>query len=122
MIAEEVEGAAMKLVCAALGLIENVPAQHIPVFRGSVGRDDLDLADCVDAGVITRSVIEGLIDIHAVKQVLVGLLTIAVDGDGAVAAGIRGIVTAKRTRDRSVTDEAVWRGADRAGKEHRQSI
>ncbi len=96
VVAEEVEGASVELVGSALGLVEDVAAEDVAVFSRSVGRDDLHLADGVDAGVVARDVVESLVDVHTVEQVLVGLLAVAVDGDGLVGAdwsGDRALLT-----------------------------
>src|SRR5712664_2416502 len=74
VVGKVVERTSMPLVGAALGLVENIAAEHVSILSRRIGRDDLDLADRIHAWVIAGDIVEGGVEIHAVEQVLVRLL------------------------------------------------
>ena len=86
VVAKIEERASMELVGTALGLIENIAAKHVAILCRSIRGDHLHLTDRIHAGAIAGNIVEILVDIHAVEQVIVGLLAVAVDGDGLVGA------------------------------------
>jgi hypothetical protein len=76
---EEPESIAMELVRAALGHHYDLAAIGVAVLGGRIAGDDMQLADRVDVRAVSDIVVDRLINVGAVKCVVVGLLTVAID-------------------------------------------
>jgi hypothetical protein len=68
----------MQVVAAALHHGEYGAAVYIAEFCVGIRRDDADLRQRVGAGIIPKRVVDVLVDLLAVEQIVVGLLTVAV--------------------------------------------
>ena len=79
IVAQKFERVAMKLVTAGLDADADDAAQELAEIGAGIVRDDVKLLDRVDAGRIRDVVVHELVVVHAVQQVVIGLLAVAVD-------------------------------------------
>ncbi len=110
VVTDELEGVTVKLVGAGLDGDADDAAKVVAVGSRGVLGDEIELLDGIDTGREGDLVVVDLVVVHAVEDVAVGLLAVAVDvGTSALEAGLR-------------TGEAARVGGDGAGREQRELL
>ena len=105
IVAQELESAAVKLVGAGLQADIDNSAEEMAVLGAGIIGDDVHFLDCVNARRIGDVVVDEFVVVHAIQNVVIGLLAIAVQ------------VRPRRVKGLLAGIEGCGANSDRAGNE-----